>query len=616
MRAVRRNSKRQRVRLLPLVVLGALGVGALAQETDVLRRVELNTVDMRFDLRGERVPPPDVVVVGVDDVTFDRLGLQWPLPRSRHGRVIDRLHKAGAAVIAYDIQFTEQTKPAEDGALLESVFNADGRVLLATTETDARGRTKVLGGPETQRMVKAQVGNALMPADEGGVRRRVVHEVGNLKTFAVRAAEMKLGREVTADQFGEDGEWIDFHGPARTLAFHSFSDVLQGRVPAEAFRGKVVVVGAVAPSLQDVAATSASGSGLVSGPEIQAEAISTILRGFPLRDSAAFVPYLLLVGFALLPGLLMIRARPPLALTLSLASGALYLTGAYLAFREGVVLPVVVPMVTLAISALGTFLVGFLIEAFERARVRDFFAHFVPEGVVAEVLKKTDRNLTLGGTGRECTVLFSDLRGFTSFSEGKPPAQVIEILNGYLGEMTDAILDEGGTLISFMGDGIMAIFGAPLDQPDHRDRALAAAHEMLRRLDTFNASMMQEGLPGDFKMGIGINTGPVMCGNVGSSRRLEYTAIGDTVNTASRLEGMTKDTGRAIHVSEACYEGLNGAATALHYIGEFEVRGRSSKIKLWGYGELDSGRTATSTSSNSLASSSVSGEPPRSSQPA
>jgi adenylate cyclase len=151
--------------------------------------------------------------------------------------------------------------------------------------------------------------------------------------------------------------------------------------------------------------------------------------------------------------------------------------------------------------------------------------------------------------------------------------------------MSDAILDHGGTLISYMGDGIMAVFGTPLEQPDHRDRALATAREMLSRLETFNEKMRAEGSGDGFRMGIGINTGHVMCGNVGSSRRLEYTTIGDTVNTASRIEGMTKGTPYQLFVAESTYSELAAQPLDLVFVDEMAVRGRTTGVRLWGLAE-------------------------------
>jgi adenylate cyclase len=225
--------------------------------------------------------------------------------------------------------------------------------------------------------------------------------------------------------------------------------------------------------------------------------------------------------------------------------------------------------------------------AFERANTRDAFARFVPESVVDQVLQDAD-GLRLGGVRGEATVMFSDLRGFTSFAETLEPEQVIAALNLYLTAMSEAILDHGGTLVAYMGDGIMAVFGAPLHQEDHADRALAAARDMLERLEGFNDALRQDGLHEGFKMGIGLNSGPVMSGNVGSERRLEYTALGDTTNTAARLEGMTKGTPHQLYVADTTVAALRRPADDLVEVGEFEVRGRKAKIKLWSLAGRDS----------------------------
>ena len=179
-------------------------------------------------------------------------------------------------------------------------------------------------------------------------------------------------------------------------------------------------------------------------------------------------------------------------------------------------------------------------------------------------------------------LLFSDLRSFTTASELLEPEVVIEIVNRYLSIMTEAIMDHGGTLITYMGDGIMALFGAPIEQADHADRAVAAAREMVTtRLDEFNAWMQERGYGEGFRMGVGMNSGPVMVGNVGSERRMDYTAIGDTVNTASRIEGMTKGTPHMIFVSDSTRSMLQRPLEDLFYVDEMQVRGRKRPVQLW-----------------------------------
>ncbi len=220
----------------------------------------------------------------------------------------------------------------------------------------------------------------------------------------------------------------------------------------------------------------------------------------------------------------------------------------------------------------------------ERDHVRGVFARFLPESVVDEALERSDGEPRLGGERMTGTVMFTDLRSFTSFAESTPAERVIDVLNRYLGDMGAAVLDHGGTLVAYTGDGIMAAFGAPIPSEDHADRAVAAAGEMVReRLPAFNDWLAAEGLSDGFRMGIGVNTGPVMSGNVGSERRVEYTVIGDTVNTASRIEALTKEAPYPVLVADETRTAMSSQPDDLVYVDEFQIRGRRSRIKLWGF---------------------------------
>ena len=218
----------------------------------------------------------------------------------------------------------------------------------------------------------------------------------------------------------------------------------------------------------------------------------------------------------------------------------------------------------------------------ERDRVRDIFMRFLPEPMVDEVLTRSDGDARIHPEQLTGTVLFGDLRGFTSYAEGRPVGEVIEAINTYLTLMTDAVLDQGGTLVDYMGDGIMAAFGAPIASDDHADLALTAARAMAgEQLATFNAWLGASGVEQPLRMGIGINSGPVLSGSVGSPRRLEYAVIGDTTNTASRIEAMTKELDHAVLFSEHTKDALRELPEDAVSLGEFEIRGRSAAIKLW-----------------------------------
>jgi adenylate cyclase len=219
---------------------------------------------------------------------------------------------------------------------------------------------------------------------------------------------------------------------------------------------------------------------------------------------------------------------------------------------------------------------------FEQERVRSVFSRFMPEHVVEDVLQRTDEDLRLGGSRDVGTIMFTDIRGFTAFSESAEPQLVIHLLNQYFGEMIDAIFGQDGTLVGYRGDGLLAVFGAPIAVDDHADRALAAAREMLEvRLPRFNGWLAEQKLAGPFQMGIGLNSGAFMSGNVGSARQLEYTVHGDTVNTAARLEAMTKSTGRSLLLAESTYRALSRPPGDLDFVGELEVRGRRTALGVW-----------------------------------
>ena len=219
-------------------------------------------------------------------------------------------------------------------------------------------------------------------------------------------------------------------------------------------------------------------------------------------------------------------------------------------------------------------------------KLKDAFRRFVPESVADQIITRSDEGVRLGGVSRTATVMFSDLRGFTQFSEHQGPEQVIDVVNRYLGEMSEAILAEEGTIVAYMGDGIMAVFGAPLEQEDHADRALRAARAMLDiHLPRFSEWMKSEGLGEGFRMGIGLNSGEVISGNVGSEKRLEYTALGDTTNPAARLEGMTKGTPHQLYCSETTKAMLIESPEDLIFVNEVDIRGREQPLGVWSLGE-------------------------------
>src|SRR5436190_7314378 len=218
----------------------------------------------------------------------------------------------------------------------------------------------------------------------------------------------------------------------------------------------------------------------------------------------------------------------------------------------------------------------------ERERVQNVFTRFLPESIAAEMLARSDGAPSIRAVRLWGTALFLDLRGFTTFAESRPVEQVIDVLNRYHAIMGDAVLDHDGTLVDYMGDGLFAVFGAPIETVDHADRAVAAAKEMATtRLAAFNDWLRSEGVEEGFRIGVGLNSGRVMSGTLGSERRIEYTVIGDTVNTASRIEQLTKTTGHTVLIADQTRTNLTASSDDLSFVDEFDIRGKQSKVKLW-----------------------------------
>jgi CHASE2 domain-containing sensor protein len=354
-------------RAVLLAGLLAAACGMAVWTTHVARSLEDTTVSLRFQLRpAER--PDDLVIVGIDAETFSDYAddHQWPYPRSWHADVLDRLRKLGAKKVVYDVQFTEATKPAEDLALFDAVARFPGTVL-ATTETDARGHTNVLGGDENLAPIKARAAMATFPILAGGEIARVEPARNGVPTIAVAAAE-SLGHHVDASKFEHGGAWIYFRGPPGTIPEVHFSDVREGRVPASAIRGKTVVVGMTALTEQDVHPTPTVRDELMSGPEVQANALWTVLHDLPLRSAPGWAGVLAILLLALAPAAAALRLRTLSVLTAPLLAIA-YMGVSYVAFLGGWIVPVVAPLAALALSAVGTVTASYLTERRERRRV-------------------------------------------------------------------------------------------------------------------------------------------------------------------------------------------------------------------------------------------------------
>ena len=347
--------------------------------------------------------------------------------------------------------------------------------------------------------------------------------------------EVKLGEQTVSLENG--GVWLDFAGPAGTVPTWSALDVVEGRLSKDALAGKVVLLG-VTRFGYDLARTPFR---QVPGVEVQATIIENLLSGRVLRRSAPTTDVALVLLLGGLVVALFASARvSPLARAVSSAAllGGWWVVTQVAFSRAGLWLPLVMPGLTVLACAMLGLTVSYVTEAGLRRQLRKAFGHYVGEDVLIELMEHPEK-LSLGGEKRELTVFFSDIRDFTTLSEKLAPVELVSFLNTYLGPMTRAVLRQGGLLDKYIGDAVMAVFGAPVPRDDHAAQALRCVARMHEALKVLNEGPLKKfGL--EVAIGVGVNTGPMVVGNMGSEERFDYTVAGDAVNLSSRLEGLSK----------------------------------------------------------------------------
>jgi len=594
---------RRRIRLLAstfaLAVLAAMGVFALASGTGVGEELELRTLDWRFADRGERPVSKDIVILGIDNKTDEDLGLRFPYPRSRHAAVVDALTAAGARTIVFDVQFLEATDPVDDDAFVNAMARS-GRVVLATstegnldTQRGKRSRTTPLplrGLPGALDASRADIGltDQLRSADDvvRWVRPMTRTDVAGTSTTLPALPLAVLAHSENKRPFEyqlPERFAINFRGGPSVLRengyeIRNYSLAVSPDTDLAWARDRIVLVGATSAVLQDLHETPFGGSDRMPGVEIHAHALDTIRNKDWLREQSPRDAALATAALVVLCWLLLVLTPLWLGAVLALGANIAYALLAARAFAQDSVWSLVPAIGAGTACFLVTVLALAITAVRDRRHVTNLFSRYVSPEVVRELVD-IHEDIRLGGERREVSILFSDIRGFTTMSEGLDPADLVGQLNDYFEEMVDAVEFERGTFDKFIGDGLMAIFGAPLHQPDHADRACAAALQMVDRLETLNAERHEAGLK-ELEIGIGVHTGEAIVGNIGSPRRrVDYTAIGDTVNLASRLESNTKTVGVRILVSKETAEAASDHVFVPR--GEIVVKGRTRTTEVF-----------------------------------
>ena len=372
---------------------------------------------------------------------------------------------------------------------------------------------------------------------------------------------------------------INFRGPEKTFPHYSFVDVLNGTAPAAAFKDKIVLVGATAIGIYDMRVTPFSG--VFPGIEINANIIDNLLRNDAISRPDWIVVFdvaaMLILGISL--SIVIARVRPLMATLVAIGALIAYATVNELIFSHlRLWLTVVYPGLTILLVFGGVITYRIMTEEKKKKEIKEAFTHYVAPTLVNDILKDPTK-LVLGGEERRLTVLFSDIRGFTTISESLQPQVLVKLMNDYLTPMTDIVLKHDGTIDKYMGDAIMAFWGAPIWQEDHPVRACKAALEMLEKLAVLQKEWEARGIP-RLDIGVGLSTGNLTVGNMGSKTRFDYTVMGDSVNLGSRLEGMNKEYGTRIIVPKYTYEDVKNEFI-LRRLDVIKVKGKKIPIRIY-----------------------------------
>ena len=380
----------------------------------------------------------------------------------------------------------------------------------------------------------------------------------------------------------EDGKMlINYLGPKKTFPHYSLCDILQGNIPQGTFKDKIVMVGATAIAIYDIRNTPLSSSGEYPGLEIHATVINNIITNNFLKKPkwTTIFDALAIIIIGLFTGMVVRRVGALKGILFSSALFILYILITYWLFMYwGIWVTIIYPLIALVLVYISLTVYRYLSEERERKKIKGAFTHYLSSSVVNELLKHPEK-LKLGGDRKDLSVLFSDIRGFTTIAEVLTPEEVVHLLNEYLTVMTDIVIKNNGLLDKYMGDAIMALYGAPLDLPDHPSRACHSALEMMTELEKLNQKWVAEGKH-PIDIGIGINTGPMIVGNMGSVERFDFTAMGDSVNLGSRLEGVNKSYKTNIIISEFTFERVKNDFTCME-LDSVRVKGKKRPVKIY-----------------------------------
>ena len=557
----------------------------------------------RHPLRAPSIPANSAIVL-IDEHTMkamSELGLRWPFPRTIFARLLVALHQAGAARVLVDFTFFEESESPVDDATLAAVAAASPSVILACTQERPPafwGKDFVVAHPAF--FLKPRTGFVEFPADSDGVARTYV-TAGSLAAAAFDPpATAPAGRLIRwqgpLNKLGAKGvpvlsaaPYIDAGrpiidrlqaadpdlGPEKFAATLARETGLSGPL-AEAVRGRTVFVGTNASSTSDFKPVPVGD--VQPGILLHWTAWTNLAGGeliTPLPRAALPWVALAVAGLIIWAGRRQLELTPPLVAAGVLA--AMLVGGSYAALSAGWYFPPATPLAAVLLTLLGVVAESFWIEQERKREIQSMFGAYVDPAVVAQLVRNPE-SIRLGGERREATVFFSDLAGFTDLSEKLPPEQMVEVVNAYLEQTSECLHRHGAYVDKYIGDAVMAVFGVPQALPNHAVAACRSALEAYRAIDAINAQYAAK-VGVKLKVRIGLNTGEMIVGNLGSSRKKNYTVMGDAVNLASRLEGANKVFGTGILLGHETALRVQGVL-ATRPLARLRVKGKAQAIEV------------------------------------
>jgi len=492
----------------------------------------------------------DIVIVAIDDDSLEELGL-LPWPRSYYAKVINQINQS--SVIGIDIIFDLETNAENDNALADSIKNAN--VVLGMEYTSFTFIDDELYGAGLLKPnatlgtigFEFEAGFVNLYQDSDGVVRSFTPRITGIENhdhFSKVIVEEYTG---ISQKFTQSRMLINYFAEPRGYNYISFSDVYFNRTNPEYFKGKIVLIGVTSPVEHDDYTVPISNQDM-PGVEIHANLVQSILTKdfIYYQDDISAIGIIFLFG--IITGLLLFKYKIYIATILLIIIAIIYVFVSIYIFDTGIIMKILYPILSIVMVSFALVVVYYRTEERSRKWITSIFGKYVSPVVIDNLIKNPDL-INLGGEKRNITIFFSDIRGFTSISEKLMPEELVHLLNEYLTEMTSIIIKNDGLVDKYMGDAIMAFWGAPLEQPNHAEMACSSSLEMIEKLKELKEKWKKEGIP-SFDIGIGMNSGNAIVGNMGSSSRFDYTAMGDNVNLASRMEGLNKIYGTNIIITE------------------------------------------------------------------